>query len=138
MSVILLILKIIGWILLTLPALFLLIVFLVLVVPVRYRTDGSIEENIRVQGKVHWLLHILSFGFSYNEEGFSYTLKLFGKRIALGEKLEDEEEEPDADSTDTAVHETKAEVENILPSDSKMQRQDVSVKDAAEANEKKD
>ena len=89
MSVILLILKIIGWILLTLPALFLLIVFLVLVVPVRYRTDGSIEENIRVQGKVHWLLHILSFGFSYNEEGFSYTLKLFGKRIALGEKLED-------------------------------------------------
>ena len=55
MSVILLILKIIGWILLTLPALFLLIVFLVLVVPVRYRTDGSIEENIRVQGKVHWL-----------------------------------------------------------------------------------
>ena len=138
MSVILLILKIIGWILLTLPALFLLIVFLVLVVPVRYRTDGSIEENIRVQGKVHWLLHILSFGFSYNEEGFSYTLKLFGKRIALGEKLEDEEEEPDADSTDTAVHETKAGVENILPSDSKMQRRDVSVKDAAEANEKKD
>lgn len=138
MSVILLILKIIGWILLTLPALFLLIVFLVLVVPVRYRTDGSIEENIRVQGKMHWLLHILSFGFSYNEEGFSYTLKLFGKRIALGEKLEDEEEEPDADSTDTAVHETKAEVENILPSDSKMQRRDVSVKDAAEANEKKD
>ena len=100
MSVILLILKIIGWILLTLPGLFLLIVFLVLVVPVRYRTDGSIEENIRVQGKVHWLLHILSFGFSYNEEGFSYTLKLFGKRIALGEKLEDEEEEPDADSTE--------------------------------------
>ena len=66
------------------------------------------------------------------------ALKLFGKRIALGEKLEDEEEEPDADSTDTAVHETKAEVENILPSDSKMQRRDVSVKDAAEANEKKD
>ena len=82
---------------------------------------------------MHWLLHILSFGFSYNEEGFSYTLKLFGKRIALGEKLEDEEEEPDADSTDTAVHETKAEVENILPSDSKMQRRDVSVKDVAEA-----
>lgn len=107
MSVILLILKIIGWILLTLPALFLLIVFLVLVVPVRYRTDGSIEENIRVQGKVHWLLHILSFGFSYNEEGFSYTLKLFGKRIALGEKLEDEEEEPDADSTDTACRRQK-------------------------------
>ena len=36
------------------------------------------------------------------------------------------------------MHETKAEVENILPSDSKMQRRDVSVKDAAEANEKKD
>ena len=30
--------------------------FSCIVVPVRYRTDGSIEENIRVQGKVHWLL----------------------------------------------------------------------------------
>ena len=102
MSVIVLILKIIGWILLTLLAIFLLIVFLVLFVPVRYRMDGSIEENIRVQGKVHWLLHILTFDFSYNEEGFSYTLKLFGKRIALGEKLEDEEEEA---ASGKAVHE---------------------------------
>lgn len=138
MSVILLILKIIGWILLTLLALFLLIVFLILFVPVRYRTEGSMEENIRVQGKVHWLLHILSFGFSYDEDGFSYTLRLFGKHITLGEKLEDEEEEPDADSTDSAVHGTKAEDENIPPSDSEVQRKDVSVKDAAEAGEKKD
>lgn len=154
MSVILLILKIIGWILLTLLALFLLLVFLVLFVPVRYRTDGSIEENIRVQGKVHWLLHILSFGFAYNEDGFSYTLRLFGKRIALGEKLEDEEEEPDADSADAAVHETEEKDGNVSLSSVKemteqqknssendiaeLQRKDVSVKDAAEADEKKD
>ena len=122
MSVILLILKIIGWILLTLLALFLLIVFLVLFVPVRYRTEGSIEENIRVQGKVHWLLHILSFGFSYNEDGFSYTLRLFGKRISLGEKLEDEEEEPDADSTDPAVHETEEKDGHAVLSDSEVQQ----------------
>ena len=153
MSVILLILKIIGWILLTLLALFLLIVFLVLFVPVRYRTEGSIEENIRVQGKVHWLLHILSFGFSYNEDGFSYTLRLFGKRISLGEKLEDEEEEPDADSTDPAVHETeekdghavlsdsevqqpKAEDGNAVLLDSKVQQQDTGSKDRIELQEK--
>ena len=134
-----LILKIIGWILLTLPALFLLIVFLVLVVPVRYRTDGSIEENIRVQGKVHWLLHILSFGFSYNEEGFFLYAEISLENVRSGGEAGGRRgKKPDADSTDTAVHETKAEVENILPSDSKMQRQDVSVKDAAEANEKKD
>ena len=153
MSVILLILKIIGWILLTLLALFLLIVFLVLFVPVRYRTEGSIEENILVQGKVHWLLHILSFGFSYNEDGFSYTLRLFGKRISLGEKLEDEEEEPDADSTDPAVHETeekdghavlsdsevqqpKAEDGNAVLLDSKVQQQDTGSKDRIELQEK--
>ena len=153
MSVILLILKIIGWILLTLLALFLLIVFLVLFVPVRYRTEGSIEKNIRVQGKVHWLLHILSFGFSYNEDGFSYTLRLFGKRIFLGEKLEDEEEEPDADSTDPAVHETeekdghavlsdsevqqpKAEDGNAVLLDSKVQQQDTGSKDRIELQEK--
>lgn len=122
MSVILLILKIIGWILLTLLALFLLIVFLILFVPVRYRTEGSIEKNIRVQGKVHWLLHILSFGFSYNEDGFSYTLRLFGKHISLGEKLEDEEEEPDADSTDLAVHETEEKDGNAVLSDSEVQQ----------------
>ena len=153
MSVILLILKIIGWILLTLLALFLLIVFLVLFVPVRYRTEGSIEENILVQGKVHWLLHILSFGFSYNEDGFSYTLRLFGKRISLGEKLEDEEEEPDADSTDPAVHETeekdghavlsdsevqqpKAEDGHAVLLDSKVQQQDTGSKDRIELQEK--
>ena len=153
MSVILLILKIIGWILLTLLALFLLIVFLVLFVPVRYRTEGSIEENILVQGKVHWLLHILSFDFSYNEDGFSYTLRLFGKRISLGEKLEDEEEEPDADSTDPAVHETekkdghavlsdsevqqpKAEDGNAVLLDSKVQQQDTGSKDRIELQEK--
>lgn len=153
MSVILLILKIIGWILLTLLALFLLIVFLVLFVPVRYRTEGSIEENIRVQGKVHWLLHILSFDFSYNEDGFSYTLRLFGKRISLGEKLEDEEEETDADSTDPAVHETekkdghavlsdsevqqpKAEDGNAVLLDSKVQQQDTGSKDRIELQEK--
>ena len=72
MSVILLILKIIGWILLTLLAIFLLIVFLVLFVPVRYRTDGSIEENIRVQGKVHWLLHILTFDGCFPEIFLAY------------------------------------------------------------------
>ena len=55
MSVILLILKIIGWILLTLPALFLLIVFLVLVVPVRYRTDGSGESALAASYSVVWL-----------------------------------------------------------------------------------
>ncbi len=153
MSVILLILKIIGWILLTLLALFLLIVFLVLFVPVRYRTEGIIEENIRVQGKVHWLLHILSFDFSYNEDGFSYTLRLFGKRISLGEKLEDEEEEPDADSTDPAVHETekkdghavlsdsevqqpKAEDGHAVLLDSKVQQQDTGSKDRIELQEK--
>ena len=150
MSVILLILKIIGWILLTLLALFLLIVILLLFVPVRYRTEGSIEEKVQIQGKVHWLLHILSFGFSYNEEGFSYSLRLFGKRIFPGEKLGNEEEEPDADSTDTAVHETKAEGENIPPSDSEVQQQDTepknipnlqqkdsSVKEMAEVGEQK-
>lgn len=87
---------------------------------------------------MHCCFIFCRLAFLINEEGFSYTLKLFGKRYRSGGEAGDEEEEPDADSTDTAVHETKAEVENILPSDSKMQRQDVSVKDAAEANEKKD
>ena len=56
MSVVLLILKIIGWILLTLLTFFLLIVLLVLLVPVRYRMEGIIEENVRIEGKVHYFI----------------------------------------------------------------------------------
>ena len=89
MSVILLILKIIGWILLTLFLLLLVVVFLVLFVPVRYRAEGSVEESVWIQGKVHWLLYLLSIDFSYGEDGFSYESKIFGKHISSEKKQED-------------------------------------------------
>lgn len=136
MSVVLLILKIIGWILLTLLTFFLLIVLLVLLVPVRYRMEGIIEENVRIEGKVHWMLHILSFMYSYNEEGLSYKLKLFGRNISLGEKMEDKAEETIADSTDVAVHEKKTEDENGIFSDIKKQQQDAESKNTAELQQK--
>lgn len=97
MSVILLILKIIGWILLTLFLLLLVVVFLVLFVPVRYRAEGSVEESVRIQGKVHWLLYLLSIDFSYGEDGFSYESKIFGKHIS-SEKNQEDEEDPEDES----------------------------------------
>lgn len=100
MSVILLILKIIGWILLTLFLLLLVAVFLVLFVPVRYRAEGSVEESVRIQGKVHWMLYLLSIDFSYGEDGFSYESKIFGKHISSEKKQEDEEEPEDESDKD--------------------------------------
>ena len=100
MSVILLILKIIGWILLTLFLLLLVVVFLVLFVPVCYRAEGSVEESVRIQGKVHWMLYLVSIDFSYGEDGFSYESKIFGKHISSEKKQEDEEEPEDESDKD--------------------------------------
>lgn len=130
MSVILLILKIIGWILLTLFLVLLLAVFLVLFVPVRYNAEGNVEDSVRVQGKVHWLLHMLSMDFSYSKDGFSYQFKIFGKHIS-SEKDQESEEEPeeesDEDGTDEIafIDEKKAAEGNIdtLEQDSGTNRQ---------------
>ena len=75
MTVLLTILKVIGWILLGILGLILLTVLTVLLVPIRYRADGVWKEEKYIRGRVTWLLHLLSIRVTY-EKGTA-----FGKSV---------------------------------------------------------
>lgn len=68
MTVLLTILKVIGWILLGILGLILLTVLTVLLVPIRYRADGVWKEEKYILGRVTWLLHLLSICVTYEKE----------------------------------------------------------------------
>jgi hypothetical protein len=78
LSIILLILKIIGYFILALLGLLLLILFTILLVPIRYRVLVEHGEAFYVKGRVHWLLHIIHAGFSYVENKPHICVRLFG------------------------------------------------------------
>lgn len=116
MTILLFILKIIGILLLSLFGIIFLLLALVLCVPIHYRVEGSEEEVRRIAGKVHWLLHVVSVSFSYEENRLGYSLRIFGipilprkkKTSALDDRdfEEDMEEPPEtagAGNTETVI-----------------------------------
>lgn len=81
LSVILLILKIIGIVLLSFIGLVLFLILLILFVPIRYKVNASYEgEKISAKSKISWLLHIVSMCAGYENELY-VILRLFGIRI---------------------------------------------------------
>ena len=68
MTVLLTILKVIGWILLGILGLILLTVLTVLLVPIRYRADGVWKEEKYILGRVTWLLNVLSMCAPHDRE----------------------------------------------------------------------
>ena len=68
MTVLLTILKGIGWILLGILGLILLTVLTVLLVPIRYRADGVWNDDKYVRARVTWLLHLLFLRVTYEKE----------------------------------------------------------------------
>lgn len=77
LHVILLILKIIGFLFLAVLGLLFGIILLALFVPIRYRAEGSYCEKLEGTIRVTWLLHMLSIMVSYREE-LQVSIKLFG------------------------------------------------------------
>lgn len=71
LHILLLLIKIIGWILLAALAVIILLLLIVLFVPIRYqaklsRSESEGEPPLRVQGSVFWLLHLLNIRFRYD------------------------------------------------------------------------
>lgn len=95
MSVILLILKIIGIILLSLLGLVLFLLCLILFVPVRYRLSGEIKEQVSVRAGVTWLLHLVSLRAAYQEGEFTLHLRIFGIQLKPRTKASLDEVEDD-------------------------------------------
>lgn len=105
----LLILKIIGWIFLGILCLFLGLILIVLLVPVRYRMEGGWYGSFKGTVRITWLLHILSVSAAYGEEGeLKTSIRLFGFRLFRDKTngdavLEEGLEDVDRDTT-AAVH----------------------------------
>lgn len=93
MSVILLILKIIGIVLLALLGIILMVICLVLFVPTRYRVNGEIEDEKVIHVKVTWLLHLISWSAKYEGDEFHSCIRIFGIRKKSKSTLSDLEEE---------------------------------------------
>lgn len=81
------ILKIIGIILLGILGLILAVILLVLLVPIRYRVEGSRYEKFKLSVRAGWLLHILSFRAVYDGELVA-VFKIFGLRF--GQRVSEE------------------------------------------------
>lgn len=79
LSFILLIFKIIGIILLALLGLLITLILTILLVPIRYRIAVEHgEELFRIQGRVHWLLHILHGKITHLDGKLHIIVRLFG------------------------------------------------------------
>lgn len=104
MELILLIVKIILIVLLVVLGLILLTLGLILFVPVRYEVSGSIGDSweLRIKGKVTYLLSIIKVLFNYEDSQFGFKLFLFG----FEKKMKEENNESPEDVAE-ALYETE-------------------------------
>lgn len=82
---VLLVLKTIGYILLIILLVIVALIVCVLFVPVRYQGKGNVEE-MSCQFRIQWLLQLVKFQFSYENEKGDYALYLFGIRTKILDK----------------------------------------------------
>ena len=100
----LLILKIIGFVLLGILCLLVGLLLIVLLVPIRYRMDGSFHGSPQGMARITWLLHILSVKVSYDKDGELLTsVRLFGFRLFQNRTDGEEVLEEGLDDADDAV-----------------------------------
>jgi hypothetical protein len=78
-NLILLILKILVIILASILGILLLFVLIVLFVPIRYQLYGEKRDEMKLEGKVSWLLHLIYLRITYESNKFIIRLRIFGK-----------------------------------------------------------
>lgn len=71
-------LKWFGIVLLIIVGLFLLVCLSVLLIPVRYKLQITIDDKRRVYGTVSWLLHLVHISFQSGEDGSKYCIRVLG------------------------------------------------------------
>lgn len=92
LSIVLTILKIIGFLLLAVLGIVLLLLLLVLLVPLRWQGRGSWEEKPEGILNITWLFHLLSVQLSY-QETFEWSIRLLGIAVLKSEEEESEEKD---------------------------------------------
>jgi len=123
MEIILLILKIILIAVGVLLGLVILALGLILLVPIHYEVSGSIGDSweIRIKGKVSYLLSIFKLMFTYEEGEFHPRFFLFGFEKKLQKDAEVEAETADAEAEIT-IHKREPQV---VPAEKQVEAHDV-------------
>lgn len=96
LHIILLILKIIGWILLAILGLLVVLVCAVLFTPVRYEVKGKCDgdlSSLNIGLKFSYFLHLVSGDVQYAEEKLVWKLRIAWKRMSSEEEIQDVAEE---------------------------------------------
>lgn len=98
LHILLMLLKIIGILILAILGLILLALGIVFFVPIKYCGTANIDKDIKqsnVHIKVSWLLHLVSGNVDFAEKHLTYEIRLFGKKLQLDKKIDDDvESEP--------------------------------------------
>ncbi len=81
MSVIIIICKVLGILLLSLLCILLLLLSLLLFIPVGYASLGESDGRWKIQAKLSWLFSAVSLHFHYNGDGVETFFQLFGFRL---------------------------------------------------------
>jgi len=105
-AVLLTILKVLGWLLLTV----LFVLLLLLLVPFRYELSGEKYEELRFSGGFSWLFRFISVRFFYEKKKFSLVPSVCGKQIGTGkkEKAGEAEAPPEENAAEEAVEEEES------------------------------
>ena len=98
MDIILSILQILGIVLLIVIALVIILVLAVLFVPIRYWISTEVHENVHLEGKITWLLHLFRVQFIYEDEllyakiGILWKTRTISKEFGASEEDEEDDE----------------------------------------------
>lgn len=79
--VLIMMLKIIGWLLLILIGLLLLVLGTVLFSPIRYRFDMEYHDKLEGKAKITWFSHSISIDIEYQENQPHYQIRIFGIQL---------------------------------------------------------
>jgi len=85
MSIVLSILKIIGWILLIALFIAVFCVLVLLFCPIRYVIEGEVEEEKWIKAKMHWFFHLFSLKVSYGDDLLYGEARLFWKKTSFSQ-----------------------------------------------------
>ena len=143
LSVVLVVLKITGIVLLSILGLVLFILLLVLAVPIRYRADAQKSENISAEAHATWLLSLVHYILSFDGQCLETRLKVLGisvkhdkKTIGRDKTDDDAEDSDDIWPDDEELDEIEEKPSHKDKGESKEENAGVKADSKAEAEEK--
>ncbi|MBR0087462.1 MAG: DUF2953 domain-containing protein [Lachnospiraceae bacterium] len=141
-SVLLMILKILGLIILWTLIIVLALLLFILISPIRYRGRADVHGKVLVQAKVSWLLHILSISFDWKDKNSNLVIRIFGIPMKSKKKADEagtpEEEKTGEEASDAEKPDSGKDKKKKKKKDTDSQDKKDKTKDKKEKPQKKE